>query len=127
MTKSASRMLTETELELMGILWSLEEASVAQVINALPKERELAYTSVSTILRILEQKGVLKSRKEGRGHIYIPLLKKTDYEKRALKHVVDNVFEGTPVALVKRLLGSSTISSKELDDIKKLIEETQRK
>lgn len=120
-------MLTETELELMGILWSLEEASVAQVINALPKERELAYTSVSTILRILEQKGVLKSRKEGRGHIYIPLLKKTDYEKRALKHVVDNVFEGTPVALVKRLLGSSTISSKELDDIKKLIEETQRK
>lgn len=127
MSTNNQRLLTETELELMGILWSLGEGSVTQVMEKLPKGRNLAYTSVSTILRILEQKEVLKSRKEGRGHIYIPLLKKVEYEKRTLKHVVDNVFEGTPISLIKRLIGSTTLKENELDEIKKLIEEAKNK
>ena len=75
-TKAAEKLLTEVELELMTILWKKGEGSVADVIEGLPKDRNLAYTSVSTILRILEQKGALKTRKEGRGHVYIPALKK---------------------------------------------------
>jgi predicted transcriptional regulator len=117
----AARLLTDVELELMNLLWSLEEGSVADVMEALPKERDLAYTSVSTILRILEQKGVLKSRKEGRTHIYIPTVKKSDYEKRALQHVVDNVFEGAPALLVKRLLGSGGLKEDELKEIRELL------
>ena len=77
---SDDKMLTEVELELMTILWSLSEGSVADVIERLPKNRNLAYTSVSTILRILEQKGTLKARKEGRGHIYMPLVSKESDE-----------------------------------------------
>ncbi|WP_256588219.1 BlaI/MecI/CopY family transcriptional regulator, partial [Pseudomonas sp. GW460-R15] len=68
------------------------------------KDRKLAYTSISTILRILEQKGILKTRKEGRGHIYIPILKKADYESRAVKHMVEKVFDGAPMALVRQLI-----------------------
>lgn len=122
MSKSL-RLLTDVELELMSILWNLGEANVAQVIEALPKGRELAYTSVSTILRILEQKGTLKSRKEGRGHVYIPLLKKAEYEKRAIKHVVDHVIQGSPVDLVKRLLGSHTLKESEIQEIRALLKE----
>jgi predicted transcriptional regulator len=118
------KMLTETELELMNILWRLVEGSVNDVMDQLPKERNLAYTSVSTILRILEQKGVLKTRKEGRGHIYIPLLKKADYESKAVKHVVERVFEGTPMALVRQLLDSEQLSENDLKELKKLIEKT---
>lgn len=126
MTKSKAKeadgkMLTETELELMTILWRLEEGSVADVIEHLPKERNLAYTSVSTIMRILEQKGVLKTRKEGRGHIYIPALKKSDYEAKTVKHVVERVFDGTPVALVRQLLDSVELNEKDLNALKELI------
>src|SRR5688572_20784835 len=111
----------------MGILWVLKEGSVAQVMEQLPKDRALAYTSVSTILRILEQKEILTSRKEGRGHIYIPVLKKAEYEKRALRHVVDNVFQGTPVELVKRLLGSISLKDSELQEIRQLLKEGEKK
>lgn len=116
-----AKLLTEGELELMTILWRIGEGSVADVIAGLPKERDLAYTSVSTILRILEQKQVLKTRKEGRGHIYIPCLEKSAYEARTVKHVVDRVFDGTPVALVKQLLSSGQLKSKDLEELRLLI------
>lgn len=116
-----SKLLTDTELELMTILWRLGEGSVAQVMEQLPKERDLAYTSVSTILRILEQKGVLKTRKEGRGHIYIPQLAKSEYEAKTVKQVVDRVFEGTPVNLVRQLLDSVPLNDKDLEELRQLI------
>ena len=125
--ETESKLLTETELELMTILWRLKEGSVAEVIEQLPKERDLAYTSVSTIMRILEQKGALKTRKEGRGHIYIPSLKKNDYEAKTVKHVVDRVFDGTPVALVRQLLDSGNLNSKDLEELKKLINQAGEK
>lgn len=128
--KSASgeeKMLTEVELELMSILWKLGEGSVNDVIAQLPKGRNLAYTSVSTMLRILEQKEILKARKEGRGHVYMPLLQKSDYEAKAVKHVVEKVFDGTPVAMVKSLLGNAKIGEAELAELKKLVKELEGK
>src|SRR5262245_1851247 len=91
----AQRLLTQGELELMTILWSLREASVAQVIESLPRSRDVAYTTVSTILRILEQKGFVASRKEGRGHLYSPRVGKDAYEAKSLRQLVNNVFDGT--------------------------------
>lgn len=119
----ATRLLTETELELMSILWRLGEATVSEVMEELPSSRDLAYTSVSTILRILEQKMVLATRKEGRGHKYIPLLRKSDYEAKTVQHVVERVFDGTPVALVRQLLDSVDLDAGELAQLKKLISE----
>ena len=121
-TKTADdKMLTDVELELMTILWKLGEGSVADVIQGLSRSRDLAYTSVSTILRILEQKGIVTTRKEGRGHIYIPALKKTEYEAKAVKHVVDRVFEGTPIALVKQLLDTGDLTEEDMRELKSLI------
>ena len=118
---AADKLLTDVELELMTLLWRLGEGSVADVLEALPEGRELAYTSVSTVLRILEQKGVLKARKEGRGHVYVPELEKGAYEARTVRHVVDKVFDGTPVALVRQLIDSGNLGDAELDELKKLI------
>jgi predicted transcriptional regulator len=124
---TSEKMLTETELELMTILWRMGEGSVADVIDGLPAGRNLAYTSVSTILRILEQKGVLNTRKEGRGHIYIPAIAKTDYEAKTVKHIVSRVFDGTPVALVRQLLDSVPLNAKELEEIQKILTAAGRK
>src|SRR5271155_3594697 len=126
MKSKDSRLLTETELELMTIIWKLGEGSVAEVIAHLPQGRDLAYTSVSTILRILEQKEVLGTRKEGRGHVYFPLLQKEDYEARTLKHVVEKVFDGTAVSMVRQLLRSGDLSQDELLELKKLIAQKGR-
>ena len=117
----SEKLLTDVELELMNILWGLKEGSVSDVLEQLPSERNLAYTSVSTILRILEQKDVLKTRKEGRGHVYIPVLKKSDYEAKAVKHVVEKVFEGTPLALVRQLLNSGDLGKSEIEELKSLL------
>lgn len=125
--EAETKLLTETELELMTILWKLGEGSVAEVIDQLPKERNLAYTSVSTILRILEQKSILKTRKEGRGHIYIPQIKKTEYEAKTVKHVVDRVFDGTPVALVRQLLDSGQLDESDLKELKNLIDQARNR
>lgn len=118
---SEEKQLTEVELELMTVLWKLGEGAVADVLEQLPKERKLAYTSVSTILRILEQKGVLKTRKEGRGHIYIPLLQKSEYEAKTIQHVMNSVFEGAPIALVKQLLNTVPLSESDLAEIQQLL------
>ncbi|MEK7357043.1 MAG: BlaI/MecI/CopY family transcriptional regulator [Bdellovibrionota bacterium] len=124
---SSAKLLTEVELELMTILWRIGEGSVADVIEGLPKDRDLAYTSVSTILRILEQKEILKARKEGRGHVYVPLMKKSDYESKTVRHVVDKVFDGTPVALVRQLLSTMEMDDDELAELKRLVTDMGKK
>jgi predicted transcriptional regulator len=124
--KQPERLLTEVELEFMTVLWKMGEGSVNDLLEQLAGERKLAYTSVSTILRILEQKGVLTTRKEGRGHIYIPSLSKEDYEARTLKHVIDKVFNGAPVALVKQLLDADALSSNDIAELRRLFELEKR-
>lgn len=125
--RNEDKMLTEAELELMAVLWKLGEGSVAEVIEQLPKSRKQAYTTISTILRILEQKGAVSARKEGRGHIYSPSLRKEEYEARTIKHVVERVFEGAPVALARQLLQSENLSEAELSELKELIAALQKK
>jgi predicted transcriptional regulator len=117
------KLLTTAELELMQIIWKLSEGTVADVIAAMEMSQKPAYTTVSTLLRILEQKGILKARKEGRGHIYIPILTKVEYEAKAVRQVVESVFEGTPVALVKQLLNSGELNAKEVEEIRKLLDQ----
>ena len=116
--KRVMGLLTGTELEMMKILWSLGEGTVNDVLAGLPKGRPLAYTSVSTILRILEQKDVLTSRKEGRGHVYVPRVTREQYEARSVGHLVEEVFDGGAAAMVKSLLDSRAIDGEELKKIR---------
>lgn len=125
--KTAEKMLTEAELELMQILWKKGESSVADVLEAIHETPKPAYTTVSTLLRILEQKGIVRTRKEGRGHLYIPILTREEYEAKAVRQVVNRVFEGTPVALVKQLLSSVDLDPRELDEIRALLDKGARK
>lgn len=118
-----SKLLTETELELMNILWKIDQGSVHEVMECLPSGRDLAYTSVSTILRILEQKKFVRSQKEGRGHVYSPIVLKQQYEGTSLQHLVTRVFDGTPSTLVRRLLETSDLSDDELKSIRTLLNE----
>ena len=122
--KQEKKLLTETELELMQIIWRLEEATVKQVMHELPKDRQLAYTSVSTIIRILEKKGVLKSRKGvGNSYIYTPQIEKQEYKQKTLGHLLKSVFSGTPSTLIKTLVDTTEMTRADLEDINKIISE----
>lgn len=122
-TKKKEKLLTEVELEMMSVLWKKSGGTVSDVLDALPETRKLAYTSVSTMLRILEQKGVVGSRKEGRGHVYYPKLEKHEYEAKSLRHLVHKVFDGAPAQLVQRLLEVESLSDAEIEKIKQLLKE----
>jgi predicted transcriptional regulator len=115
--------LTAVELEMMNVIWRIGPCSVAQVQERLRPQRELAYTSVSTIVRILEQKGYVTSKKEGRGHVYDAAVAKESYQALSLKRIVRNVFDGAPSLLVQRLLTSETLTPEELEQIESLLRE----
>ena len=121
-----ARPLTATELEMMNVIWRLGPCSVRQVVEALRPQRELAYTSVSTIIRILEQKRYVVSIKEGRGHLYQAAVSKQAYQATSLARLVSNVFDGTPTLLVQRLLDSKQLSIEELEKIRSLMRKQER-
>ena len=115
--------LTEVELQLMNAIWSLGECTVKEVQQEIAKTRELAYTSIATVMKILEQKGVLKSVKTDKAHLYSSLIAKADYESSSLQHLADNLFQGDPSSMVMRLLNDSDLSKSELSAIQKILDE----
>src|SRR5688572_6466979 len=93
---------TDRELDVMGVLWEQGAATVAEVRDALADE--LAYTTVLTILRTLEEKGYVAHEEEGRAHRYRPLVAKTKAEKSAVSKLVRKLFKGSPEALLTQLV-----------------------
>jgi len=126
--EAPQRLLTQAELEIMQILWRLGEGTVHQVLAGLAPGRRLAYTSVSTILRILEQKGVVGSRRDGsgRGHTYFPKVARQQYERHSLRDLIGRVFGGAPSSLVRCLVESEELGPGELAALRALLDEKAR-
>lgn len=119
--KKIEKPLTEVELQIMNVIWSLNECTVKEVQTEISRERELAYTSVATMMKILESKGILKSVKTDKAHVYTSLISKENYEKQSLEHLADNLFHGDSSMMVMRLLDNSNLSQKDLQAIKEVL------
>lgn len=122
MKKRKSELLTEVELEFMNELWAIGEGTVREVLDRLPHERNLAYTSGATILRILDQKGFVTSRKAGKSHIYTPTLTKDSYQSRLLRDLSTKLFDDTPATLVARLVDDDSLTDEALGEIRALVD-----
>ncbi len=120
--KKKSELLTEVELEFMNELWALGEGTVRDVLAQLPEGRDLAYTSAATILRILEQKEFVTSRKDGKRHVFKPTLEKSSYQTRSLKDLSMKLFDDTPVSLVARLVNDDDMTEEALGKIRALVD-----
>ncbi len=124
--KKEHGLLTEVELEFMTALWQLETGSVRDVLSNLAPDRELAYTSAATILRILEEKGFVSSVKSGKTLIYRPRLTKDSYQTRSLKNLSAKLFDNTPASLVARLVDDEGLSQESLEEIRALLDRRLR-
>ncbi|MGB3176675.1 MAG: BlaI/MecI/CopY family transcriptional regulator [Albidovulum sp.] len=120
--KKKHELLTEVELEFMNKLWALGEGTVREVLDQLPQDRNLAYTSGATILRILEQKEFVTSRKDGKRHVFIPALAKGAYQTRSLKDLSMRLFDDTPASLVARLVNDAELTEEALGQIRALVD-----
>lgn len=122
MARKKSATLTEAELRLMDVLWQKGQATVAEVTEALPPP-PLAYNTVLTTMRILEQKGYVSHQEEGRAFVYQPLIQRDDAAKSAVGHLVSRFFGNKSTALALRLVEEQRPSNDELARLKKLIEQ----
>src|SRR5690606_5146315 len=119
------KQLTKAEEEVMQILWKLEKANVASVIEQLPEPKP-AYNTVSTIVRILESKGFVDHEKEGKGYLYFPLVKKTEYSNQSINKLVDNYFQGSFKSMVSFFVKKNDISLKEMEAILKEVNDKNK-
>ena len=119
---SEKNSLTPVERELMEILWQLGKGTVREVMVQLPAKRNLAYTSVSTILRILEQKKIVTTKKSGRQHIYIPKISKQVFASQSVDKMVKQIFAGDAIELVSYLVKKNNLSEQEITRIQTLLE-----
>jgi BlaI family transcriptional regulator, penicillinase repressor len=122
MARKRSPALTDAEARVMAVLWRLETATVADVVAGLKKKRAVTYSTVQTILRILEMKGYVTHEKEARAFLYRPLVDERQARSRALRHLVTSLFDGSPSLLVMNVLEDEDIDPSELQQVKKLIE-----
>lgn len=123
MPPKKSNRLTEAELRLMKILWRRGESAVTDLVAAMPEGEELAYNSVLTTIRILEQKGYVEHRQEGRAFIYWPVVAEQEASRSEVKHVLSRFFGNSREQLLLTLLGDGDISREELERLKKAIRE----
>lgn len=123
MARKKSRYLTDAELRLMKVLWERGASTVSAVVDSLGED--LAYSTVLTTLRILENKGYVRHVKEGRAFIYRPIVSREKASDRALTHLVRRFFENSPELLMLNLIEKKKISAEELQRLRKKIEEKE--
>ena len=120
---SADVSLSELQLGLMRVLWARGEASTAEVAEALRGERDLAHTTVATLLTRLEKRGLLSSRREGRALLYTPRVSEADVQRSMVGSLVDSLFAGRASALVSHLLDARGVDAKELAALQALLKQ----
>jgi BlaI family penicillinase repressor len=115
--RKPSKTFTDRELEIMRLVWKLGEVSARQIQESLPGDRH--YNSVMTIIRVLEKKGHLTHREDGRAHIYRATVKPDESRTRVLKHLVKQVFGGSAASLVLNLVETGDLTAADLDTIRR--------
>lgn len=120
MPRKKALILTDHELRLMSVLWSKPRATVADVVEMLPPP-PLAYSTVLTTLRTLEQKGYVKHVEDGRAFVYRPIVAREDAAKSAMHHVLDRFFGSSPGALALALLDDARLSDADTARIKRML------
>lgn len=116
------RNLTEGEADVMEALWQCGEGTVREVLGALPADRPLAYTSIATWLKILETKGFVTSRADGRRLLYAPTLSRDSYVTGSVRRIADRWLGGQAGTVVRQLVDTA-LTPTELEELRRLVDD----
>jgi predicted transcriptional regulator len=121
MARRGSKHPTDLELEILKVLWAQGPCTVKQLQEGLSASRELAYTTVVTMLTIMASKGFVRKRRQGGGHVYEPLVQRQEASSGMLQDLVARVYDGSTLAVVQSLLDAADIDAEELAEIRRLV------
>src|SRR5580704_5713421 len=119
--RPAKPTLTEQELEIMKVIWQRETSTVREVYETLLKSRRIAYTTVMTMMNILEQKGYLKKTQKDRAYVYAPSQPQKQVIRSMVREFVNRVFNGSAEPLLVHLVEDQHLDAKDLEEIRKSI------
>jgi len=122
-----SATLTEAELRIMDVLWQKGPATVQQVLDWLPEKPALAYNSVLTTIRILEKKGYVEHEKDGRAHIYAPIIDRKEATRTEIRHLAGRFFKSSEDLLMLSLLEDRGLDASELKRLREMLERSDAK
>ena len=122
MPPKQSPTLTEAELRIMNVLWPQGSGTVQQVLEALQDKTELAYNSVLTTIRVLEKKGYVKHVKDGRAHVYVPVIERQEASRSEIRHLVNRFFKDSHEQLVLNILEDRGLDPEELKRLRQMLE-----
>jgi len=126
MTRQRIHRLGDLQLRIMKVLWSRSEATVAEVHRELSGERDLAYTTLATMLRKMETRGLVRHRVEERSFVYAAAVDEDAVSRGMSDHLLERLFEGSLADMVRHLLDTREVSREELSKIERLIAERKR-
>jgi len=121
-----AQLLAPQELKIMNILWTIKQGFVKDILDHWPDEPKPAYNTVSTIVRILDKKGFVSHEAFGRSHQYSPAISKRQYQFRAVRNMVDQVFSGSSTGLVARMLEDEQLTESEVEELKGLLNDGEK-
>lgn len=127
MAKKKLSQVSPAETEILRLLWQKQPCTVQQLCDALPKDRDIAYATVQTLLRRLEKKGYVKHVVEGKAHVFSAAVKPEAVIKRSVGDFVDRLFGGDPLPLMLHLADETDLDDEELARLRKLIQQKSKK
>lgn len=116
---------TRSELEILEILWTKKEARAQDVHDQLNKSKDVGYTGTLKLMQLMHQKGLLERRREGRSHVYFPLISEAETKNTLLDKFVDATFGGSASRMMMQLLGNKKVSQREMDEIREYLDRIQ--
>lgn len=127
MQRRVERKLGDMELQILNVLWERGQSTVREVLDRLRVEPRPAYTTVLTMMRLMHEKGYLDRRERGRAHVYQSKLREKPTKRNLLEGLIDTAFQGSAEALMVRLIEDEKLSPAEIERVKKLIAEQERR
>lgn len=122
-----SGTLTEAELRVMNVLWMKRSGTVQEVLDSVEQKPALAYNSILTTIRVLEKKGYLKHLKDGRAHVYMPVVGQQEATRSEIRHLVGRFFKNSHADLVLNLLEDQGIEAEELVRLRQMLDRSTAK
>jgi len=122
----STRDPSKLEMQVLSVLWERGPSTVRDLLDALPDRKVRAYTTILTVMQVMEKKGLVNHTSQGNTHLYAATLSRAKVARPFLRGMVRNLFGGSPATVMQHLLADSDVSREELGEIKRLIEEHER-